>query len=93
MEKEVIEVRKYMFFQKIFKNINESSCNFTISNISITDYYITYDLITDHNEISVSITIDECHSVKGLKFVEEIIVLMERKNKYLIKKIENAWRE
>ena len=86
MNTKVIEVKRYMFFQKIFTNMDKSSCNLPISDVFIDGGYISYDLMTRDNGISVTIIIDEDTSVGGLKFVKEITISTENNSELFVKK-------
>jgi hypothetical protein len=86
MRTEVIEVKKYMPFKRIFGNINLSAFRYLISNVFIDNEYISYDLNREDNEVSVTI-IMENHCI------ETITITMENNDETLVREFKTVWSE
>jgi len=62
-----------------------------ISNVNINDSVISYDLISDENEISISIILDG--DVSMYPIVSKIVMNFEHGDITIINKIKSEWSE
>lgn len=86
-----LEINKRYSFREIFSKINKTTEDMMISNVTINDNLITYDLMSSENEISISIILDD--DVALYPIVSKIIMSFEQANITIINKIKSEWSE
>lgn len=84
-----LHVNKNMFFREIFHKINKSAENMLISNVIINESTINYDLLTDENEVSVTIILEG--DICILPLVASIVLSLENADVTIINKIKRIW--
>ena len=87
MRTEVIEVKQYLPYKRIFGNMNLSAFKYTIANVYMDEKYISYDLIKEDNEVSITITFNEYFRM------ENIVMSLENDDKTLVENFKIVWSE
>lgn len=86
-----LEINKRFSYREIFSKINKTTNDMLISNITIDDAVITYDLISNENEVSISIVLDG--DVGLYPMITKIIMSFENASVTIINKIKSEWSE
>lgn len=86
-----LEIGKRFSYREIFSKINKTTNDMLISNITIDDAVITYDLISNENEVSISIVLDG--DVGMYPMITKIILSFENGDITIINKIKSEWSE
>lgn len=91
MFNKTLQIDKRFNFREIFHKINKTTNGMLISNVNINDSVISYDLISDNNEVSISIILEG--DVAMYPIVSEIIMDFENGDITIINKIKSEWSE
>ncbi|WP_312286654.1 hypothetical protein [Terrisporobacter sp.] len=91
MFNKTLEINKRFSFREIFHKINKTTEGMMISNVTIYDETITYDLISSENEVSISIILEG--DVALFPIVSKIILDFDSGDITIINKIKSEWSE
>ena len=91
MFNKTLQIDKRLSFREIFHKINKTTNGMLISNVNINDSVISYDLISDEYEVSISIIL-EGH-VALYPIVSRIVMNFEHGDVTIINKIKSEWSE
>lgn len=83
-----LEINKRYSFREIFHKINKTTEGI-ISNVTIDDAVVNYDLVSMNNEVSVSIILDG--DVALYPTVTKIVLSFENADITIINKIKTEW--
>lgn len=86
-----LEIGKRFSFREIFHKINKTTEGMMISNVTIDDAVITYDLLSVENEISISIILEG--DIALYPIVSNIVLSFENGDITIINKIKSEWSE
>lgn len=91
MFNKTLEINKRFSFREIFHKINKTTEGMMISNVTIYDETITYDLISSENEVSISIILEG--DVALFPVVSKIVLDFDMGDVTIINKIKTEWSE
>lgn len=91
MFNKTLEINKRFSFREIFHKINKTTEGMMISNVTIYDETITYDLISSENEVSISIILKG--DVSLYPIVSNIVLDFDSGDITIINKIKSEWSE
>lgn len=91
MFNKTLEINKRFSFREIFHKINKTTEGMMISNVTIYDETITYDLISSENEVSISIILKG--DVSLYPVVSKIVLDFDSGDITIINKIKSEWSE
>lgn len=91
MFNKTLEIDKRFSFREIFHKINKTTEGMMISNVTIYDETITYDLISSENEVSISIILEG--DVALFPIVSKIVLDFDMGDITIINKIKSEWSE
>lgn len=91
MFNKTLVINKRFSFREIFHKINKTTEGMMISNVTIYDETITYDLISSENEVSISIILEG--DVALYPVVSKIVLDFDSGDITIINKMKSEWSE
>lgn len=91
MFNKTLQINKRLSFREIFHKINNTTNGMMISNVTIDDSIISYDLISSENEVSISIILEG--DVALYPIVSKIVMDFDNGDITIINKIKSEWSE
>ena len=91
MISKTLKVNKKMSYREIFKKIYSfEEMNFKICDLCIDDTCISYDLISQENEVSVSLLLTG--DVSSIPTIGDIVISIEKGDLNLLNDMKLVWK-
>lgn len=85
----IIEIQNYFTFREIFHKISTNTGDFIISNVNINENDISYDLISEENQVSITMFLQG--DTIMYPYIDSLIVSMEYKDEILLRNLKRMW--
>lgn len=90
MISKTLKVNKIMSYREIFKRVYSfEDLGFKVCDLCIDNTCISYDIISDANEVSISLLLDG--DINSVPTISDIVISIERGELNLLNTIKSVW--
>lgn len=92
MISKTLKLNKIMSYREIFKRVYSfEDLGFKVCDLCIDDTCISYDIISDDNEVSISLLLEG--EVSSVPTISDIVISIEKGELNLLNTIKSVWND
>lgn len=92
MISKTLKLNKIMSYREIFKRVYSfEDLGFRVCDLCIDDTCISYDIISDDNEVSISLLLEG--EVSSVPTIRDIVISIENGELNLLNTIKSVWND